>query len=383
MAGKSANFGYGLLSKVGHTHGMMKVPLTRYEWGKRTLVHLEALAAEGADINDPETLFAAEARAAKDAMDVKLQGENRLVDAMDQGIGRLARSPKAADQALAAFINLLVGIRRVGFNFARNAADMTGFGVARGAVLQGSARLRYEREAKGAKESGKPFTQEEAKQARMPTPEESRAILKAYGYGGLGLVAVLLAYFQPDWFQTGGFYQSGSKKKGRTIEPMGVRIAGHDLNPLLTHNPFFYAVQFWTTFFDQARESEPLQGAANAVMGLAGETPGQFANKELVEGMGGGKSGGVATGKFLAGQMGGLSKPAEWLDRPGGLFSWGETTKRIPQDFVDALKMPVPWARESVGEKPLPKGRTPRAGSLNGMGKGMGKFGAGMGRMPK
>lgn len=347
-----ASHGESITSLVGSTHGAFKAPLTSFEYGKRKTVYDNLSRAAGQDPSDPVIQMQNEAKAAKDALDIKLQDDNQLVNGINRSLSSWEKSPHDSLKAASVLANMFIGIRRVGYNFVRNTADMTGLGLVRGAVIQRNVRVRTARSIAEALKGG-PLTPEEVKTMNLPTPEESKAMLKAYQRGGVGLLAAWIGITQPKFFQAGGFYQEERGKKGQQpangLKAGEIALFGRKLPKVLTHGTFPYAVQFWSTLADQWRKGGPARGVVGAAGGLVAESPGQFGLEQAVQAEKGGARAPVVAGKFLAGQaIGGLGQISEYMDRKPN----GDVQKRYPRGVGETFMEKLPGLRKMVPNQP-------------------------------
>jgi hypothetical protein len=226
---------------------------------------------------------------------------------------------------------------------------MTGAGLIRGAAQH-----------IGALRSGEPVT-----------PEQADSIIKAYKYGGLGLLAMYLGTSQHNWLKTGGFYSQGAEpnrdETGKPMEFSGLRIAGHDVPHLLAHNPFIEAVQFWATMrrgWDQARQTHDIEHQAGEAMrqgvgGLLKEAPGLESTAETASALAGDKNAGKTLGAYARGNLvpsivqeaaKGRLPGQQFLPGPlkGDVDAQGKTIPRKSETIKEGIQEGIPGLRQRL-----------------------------------
>jgi hypothetical protein len=244
-----------------------------------------------------------------------------MASALNNAIGAVTREAPLAG----AVMRTLMPITRVPANLIGRGMEMTGAGIPRGAYLQVKAALRV----RGGGEA--------------ISPHEAAAILRAYKYGGLGLVAAYIGWNQPAWFQAGGWYSPNEKQQGQHgLKQDELRIAGQTVPRLLAHGAFPLAVQFWATMHKAFQRGGTPSSLADIANGLGEQTPGIEATKPIAQGLFGRENeAGKATGAYVRGlaepQL--LQQIAAHLDNDA---------RRKPRGFKDEMRMGVPGLRRDV-----------------------------------
>lgn len=320
---------------MGRLHGAEKSFLQTGAFRKAIELRVKRAASQGLDVTNTDVQAQIGLEAAIDAQRAILQNDNHLARAMNNGIGTLQRSESAGVRNLGHFFRSLVPITKVAANYVGRAADMTGIGL-----LRGTGML--------------------IKEARSTEPmprETADAIIRAYKYGGMGLVAAYIGYQQPSWFKSAGYFAKGTPGNkdtdGKAMEPGELQIAGMHVPHVMAHNPFFEAVQFWATItrgFDNAKIGGG-RGVAQAVSGLALQAPGMESSARVLGALKDDRSFGKVSGEYVRGltepQL--LQQTAAYRDTKDG-----KAIKRTPRGFTDALKVGIPGLREQV---PMSKGQ--------------------------
>lgn len=272
--------GNDLASMPGRMHGVVKSFLQTGEFNKAFEYRMNRAAeqarsnGEAFDPNDPDTITRIGYGAAMDAQSIILQGDNALSSAITSGIAAVERagenrSPVSDVGAKigAAFLRTLTPITRVPANYLGKAVQSTGLGLIEGAVRHAKAQM-----------SAEPLS-----------PKEADNIIRAYKYGGLGLVAAYIGLTQPPWFKAAGFYPNYRKgtttnknRKGEEMNPSELELAGVRIPHQIAHSPMLEAIQFWSTVKRGTDQQKHLIGIGEAAKGMAQQAPGL----ESVSGMG-------------------------------------------------------------------------------------------------
>lgn len=360
------NANEGPMKYIGRTHGAIKSFLQTGQFNKSLEIRMQKARAAGVDLSDPETVAKIGMGAAVDAQNVKLQGDNALATGFNKAIGSFEKSPSQGIQAFGSFLRTLAPIVKIPANYIGRAADMTGLGVARGAVSHIKA-------LSDVAKTGEP----------MP-PEVADNILKAYKYGSLGLVAAYLGIAQPSWFKSSGFYSKGANygtnEKGEPAQASELQIANHTVPHLLSHNPFLEAVQFWATVRRGMEQSKgetstgrTASGGYQALRGLLEEAPGLESTVQIGKAMEDEGNAGKAIGAYTKGlvipQI--VQQGAKQMDKD----ATGKVIPREQKDFTQTVQEGVPGLRNqlpvkgSAGRQGAPKSPEAIIKQINSIGK--------------
>lgn len=315
-----------LSSYPGRLHGTVKSFLQTAEYHKafesrmnRAAEQAKA-AGEPFDINDPALVERVGYGAAMDAQSMILQGDNKmsdLVKILANAPERLtANGPYSPIGKLAtAFLKILAPITKVPANYIGGTIQMTGLGIVEGAYRHARAQA-----------SPEPLTAAEAD-----------GIIRAYKYGGLGMVAMVIGLTQPPFFKSAGFYpayKGGTKpnkdNKGQEMNPSELQVAGVRVPHLIAHSKFLESVQFWATV-RRALEQKKGEGVWEASKGVLEQAPGLESH--------------VAAGNALLGE--GYDVPGYWGELGRGVVE-PQVINEIAK-YTDMGPKGIPNSRKSTG----------------------------------
>lgn len=349
---------------VGRIHGAEKSFFQTAQYEKAVEIRTARAAARGMDIADPEVQEQLAQASAVDAINQKFQGKNALTDALNNALGGFQRNPNKGVQVLGAFFRTLVPITRVSANILGRTVQMTGAGLVEGAgrhlaALRESAR------------TGEPIP-----------PEVADTILRAYKYGGVGLVTAYIGLTQPQWFKSAGYFApkepGNPDTEGKPMKPGDLQIFGHAVPKVLAHAPFVEAVQFWASVRRGYENAGVPKAAFEGGLGLAEQAPGVESVTQMLKSLEGENQAAKWTGTYLRGltEPQALQQYAAWRDQGIDPYT-GQPVKRSPADFTDELKMGVPGLRQQVPAnhslRPALTTRTERALRAYGINLGLRK----------
>ena len=350
LAGKGV-YRRGELSSIpGRTHGAEKVAfIGRPEFERAVEIRSTRAVMQGKDLTKATTQFEIMGKAAMDAQNQMLMGENHFTKALKQSVGAWERSPSQGVQVLGAFLRSLVPIARVSSNLLGKGIRMTGIGV-----FEGAGKTIYHI-AKGGREL---------------TPEVADDIIRAFKYGGLGAVAAYVGMNQPQGFKVAGFYAPNGVtavkgSDGQPMKPGEVEVLGHKLPAVLAHSPFLLAAQTWATFGnglrygERGKEGDTESALYQTARGVAEEVPGVESIAQLAKVTEGKKQAEQAAGEYTRGMLipQGVQQVAKATDT--------EATRK-PQTFGQELEVGVPYLRGNVPAQGPRRGRPHAAPGLAG-----------------
>ena len=328
----------GIIGK--YLHGPAKVIIGRMEFEKSLYLRLMRAQSKGFDVSDPEVQESAILGAALDAQMEKMQGPNVGADTI-KAIQGLARRTPVVGKPLGYLAKLIAPIVKVPMNILGRETEMTGAGLLEGEGLRRAAGKRF------------------ANEGVLPTGAEADKIVRAYKYGGLGLVAMLLGLTQPVCFKTAGGYpgrghHTNVGSDGKThLAPGSAEIVGHKIPKYYMDSPFLEAVNFWATV---GRDYHPAGAGAlgNAGMGLAEQVPGEMTLSMLYD-KAKSRQYGVGIAQLLSTyEPQALKKWAQVQDRPQGtslLEAVRDSTKvvhRKPKTFAGEMELGIPYLRQKA-----------------------------------
>jgi hypothetical protein len=204
--------------------------------------------------------------------------------------------------------------------------------------------------------------------------------LRAYKYGGIGLVTAYIGLTQPAWFKAAGFFDTGHNQtkdeNGKPMEADTMQIGGHEVPRLLAHSPMAAAIQFWATVrngWQAAGKADKLTQAATAAgkggAAMVGQLPGLENTASVVEAAAGkDRSAGKTLGNYVGGmalpgvsqQAAELMDPAKPQDPVWQRFNQPRmgAVAREEKTVGQTLKGKVPGLRQQVPtKKPAGAGR--------------------------
>lgn len=341
----------GALDKPGHLHAAEKSFLQTSEFRKSQYIRMRIAQERGLDITKPEIAEQVMVGAAYDASRIILQSDSPMAKQINAAFQQMDTSHSATVRVVGALAHALtLPIVKVPLNYIGKATDLTGAGFLHGAAIEANLKLF---------------------QKRPPTPDEANAIFRAYKYGGVGLVAMYIGLQQPAWWKASGFYgyqQHGNKdKEGKELDFGGMEIGGAHIPHILAHNPFFEAIQFWSTVrrahegkhSDSAEEFGDIakQGAG----GMIRQLPGLESADDLIKAStgsdrnSGAALGGLARDAIVPGLVqegaAGAIPGQQKTPLKGDVDAQGSTIKRTPRGVRESVKMGLPYYRKQVPEK--------------------------------
>lgn len=207
----------------GRLHGALKNPMKRAEWARSMSKRLDRMEAEGADVNDPATKFAAANAAYMDGLDAILMGDSKLVNHWNLFVRGLEQSDSAWNYAGAKAAQFLLPVVKVPTNYVK-ATARAAFGLP-----VGLAQLAYHMQT-GFKHL---------------TPDAAEAIMKQIKMGSIGGALAIVGFTHPQ--AVGGYYTDNEKRRHGDVGHGTFRVAGHEVPHLLAHNPALEAMQFGAT----------------------------------------------------------------------------------------------------------------------------------------
>lgn len=337
----------GLLDTPGKLHGATKSLLKRQQYEKAVMQRMRQAAKLGQDISNPEVQARIGFAAANDAINSILMGDNRLAEAGSGLISQLQRAqPKGTTPGarVAAssvrftghFLRSLVPIVRVSANYLGKAVDMTGAGLIRGGIEHRMAL-------------------NEAKATGEPIPAEvADSIIRAYKYGGLGLVTAYIGLNQPAAFRSSGLYNIDKKynkdSQGKPLDPDSIELFNHKMPVILSHSPFVLAVQYWASVRNRLdRQAEEYRGKAignamEALPGMTAQVPGMETFADVTRVMSDkDRTPGKTIGTLVAGDVipQAAAQAAKLIDRK----------PREVKGFTDTLQERIPGLRQRLPER--------------------------------
>jgi hypothetical protein len=310
-------------------HDAMKAPAERAEYTRSFLKRIDDAVAKGQDATSPAALLRFGAEAYKDAQAAKFRQENWLVDAYNRAIDSL-RKPSASPEAKATgtVLKILTPVVRVPTNLVFETANHL-FGAPVG--LAKAAHANWVKGMENLK------------------PAEAEAIMRHLKKGSVGMVALLLGYFNPQIF--GGFY---SGKRDEEDVPAGAaRVGGATVPAWVQHSPVAQVAQFGATVrraqdkLVKGKPQGPAEGVLAGAAGLAEEVPliretGQVAGLTSTNAHERGWHLGEI-GKSLA-----VPQFFQWLAGATDTDAQGRPIKRKPGTALEHVEAGIPGLRQRV-----------------------------------
>lgn len=333
LAGKQGHSENGFLSYPGRSHGAIKSFVKTGEFKSAMAKQMRLAVRDGLDIASPAVQDQIGLRAAAEAQNSILQGENGLTKGMNAYLDQAAKG-NASQQAIAVVGRLFAPIARVAANYVGQSVDYTGAGLLRGGVMHAAGLM-------------------DAAKTGEPMPHDLVVnIGRAYKRGGLGLVAAYIGYTQPEWFTSTGYY-TGPKSKN----PDEMAMGGHRVLSLFSHSPFANAVQFWATVRHLMDDRKtPSDASATAGWGLLEQMPGVQEASRVVKAGSEGKAA-EAAGDLLSGYNPGIVKAgARTFDQTGsqsgfGVFLHADPRKVDTSGFFGPIEEGIPGVRNRMPNK--------------------------------
>lgn len=333
--------GGGMLSP-GRLHGAEKSPLQTGAYAEAVDLRMRRAAQQGLDVTDPEVQAKIGLGAALDAQSAKLSGPNAGAKAINNVFASVQRSPSMGVRVLGNFFHSLAPIVKLPLNYAGKAFDMTGAGLVRGEFMR--------RKAANAERAGTPMDAETADK-----------IMRAYKYGGVGLVTAYIGLAQPDWFKSAGFFSHGNgnnkDREGKPMEADTLQIGGHTVPRIAAHSPLNMAIQVWASVrhgLEQTKANRDTSGrlgqaAKEAIGGFVSEAPGVEDISKISSAAVGDKNAGKTIGQYAKGMTipSAVQQAAKYFDKD----KQGNPIQREEKGLVDTYKTGWPVARQTVKRK--------------------------------
>lgn len=317
----------------GRVHGAEKSPVKRAEFERSLEKRTTYAAANGVDVTDPMVQMRLGVEAYKDARRAVFMQDNWLSTAFeravrsldpDQAKDKVGRLGRATAQAA---VRTLLPITKVPTNVAFEVIHHI-FGLGEAGVRLGHIV------AKGLKEA---------------TPEENDLFMRALKDGTVGAIGLTVGYLFAN--QIGGFWNRQDKSKDHP-DFNTLKIGDHKVPALALHNPALETLQMGATIrhvqdqITHGSKNGPLLAAFAAGMGLIEQIP--FADQMLaISALRDDPEKALRTGVANRIVPAGLQFAAKQVDTD----SSGDTVKRDPKTFQQAVEAGIPGLREDVPRK--------------------------------
>jgi hypothetical protein len=316
---------------LGSIHSALKAPTKRIGFERAMQKQFAWGIRNGVDVTDPLIQKQIAMRAYQYAERQIFMQDNRVASAFRASVNRLQQPakgethPPLATKAAAAALQISLPVVKVPLNIAGEIFDYT-FGT-----LTGSAR------AARALSNGV---------SELP-PEKADVIMRQLKKGSLG--GALMATGWMLYKQIGGYYQQGEKTKAGDLDAGEIRAGGVTLPKYLFHSAIAGPLMIGATAHRAAERvvhGRP-QGIGEGILaGVAGpiqQVPFVWAAEndlKLVT-----PPYGVHAGR----EVSDIAVPGVVQDVAGAMdSSGGQTVRRTPQDFTQALMLDIPGLRQDV-----------------------------------
>lgn len=336
-----------LLDLIGRIHDVIKTPVEQYAYAralyrqsKNLQRTLKAAGKTDAQIEKAMLTDSAQAtinaRAYAKSQEAKLQGANKIAEAYQGALERLA-STGDIGSAVAAVLRFETPIVKIPLNYAAESLSYMGGG------LKAASDLRALKKA--AKDRGVEF---------KLTPEQADKIVLNLKNQTVGAGLLALGWFGYEHF--GGLYQAGKKQPNKDIDIGDANVGGVDVSHHLTHSPAWNVMQagalaHYVFDADQRKAKDhgelrsALQGMGSATLAVLMDVPFSNIPKDLERLAYGGDSAGKLLGE-KASQY--IPAPIKEYARAKDVDAKGEPVKRKARDFTEAVKLAIPGLREEV-----------------------------------
>jgi len=343
LYGESHTPDYWFLGYPGRAHDMIKTPIeqhafyrsvTRQETNMRRMLEKSGRSPEEIDrVLATDTVSTAiEARAYADSQAAKLQGNNKVVDAYNNGLRMLEKSGDWG-AAFATMLRFETPIVRIPANYIAEV----------GSYLAGGAKAASRSRS--------------AKLAGGITADDADYIVRNIKKQSVGLGLMALGYL--GYEHLGGLYRPMKDGPNKEIPVGDLKIDGVEVGHHWLHSPMIGVLQaaalaHYAADEDlrKSRGNTALAGAlaggvATALSALALDVP-VFQVAKDIQKISQGQAGRVAGDKVTQVAIPGA---VQWYARHEDVDSRGEPIRRRPKNFADEIKMAIPGYREEVPRK--------------------------------
>jgi hypothetical protein len=342
---------YPMLELFGHMHDAIKTPIENYAFARanfRVNQNMRAkLARQGMNPDEIDRAMVTDSMqslvnglAYAESQAAKLQGENKFVDWVNQGLRTLDKHGGTAGQVASAALRFQMPIMKIPTNMV---VEIGSYGVGTLKAVE-----TYLRTGRGA----------------SMTPAQADYFMRNLKKGTVGPVLFGLGWMAYE--NMGGMYREGHKPPNKDLGYGDMQIGDTEVNHHWTHSPFVGVIQAGALAhyaFDEDRAKEgsvlgsTLDGAFQATGALVNDLPFIEGPKTLLEATEGGrrteKFFGTSARQFIPGAV-------QWTARQMDSDAEGHPNPRKPQNFTDELKVGIPGLREEVPEKTPPRLRKHR-----------------------
>lgn len=335
LYGKNNGIPQTALDYIINLHAALKAPAMRNEFSRSLQERLAQVMKRGGDPTDPAVQMKASVEAYQDARRAIFLQNNVAVSMFKRGMSALDEKSKvtgktpAANKLAATAVRTAIPITTVPTNVIAETTEHI-FGLATGIPKLAKAY---------------------ATGVENLQPAERDVILRQLSKGAIGAAALMLGYFARS--KIGGFFQSGKRKP--TDVPFGsVHVFGHNVPPILLHNPMFLTLQVGASL-GRAMDHLIAGGSSTAgsiapalqaaALGLIKDVP--FvretigAGQTLEQGLSGKAAGTIA---------GSIASPglAQWEARREDVDAQGNPIPRKPGTFGQGFNTAIPGLRQTV-----------------------------------
>lgn len=313
----------------GSIHAALKAPVKRAAFEYAFAKQVDWAGRNGVDVTDPLAQSQMAMRAYEHANRQIFMGTNLATRWFNAGIRSLEQPPKGETHPspgakfAASAIKTALPIRGVPTNIAGEVMEYT-FGGITGSVKAAKALRTGVENLK---------------------PEEADTIMRLLKKGSVGGAMMALGWY--GYKDVSGYYQKGDKPKAGELKPGEVRINGYTVPKNLFHGAIQGPLMIGATARRVAekvvhgKQQGTPEGIYQAVQGPMKELPFVFMGEEVSR-----ASGSLAGLGDVIGNMavpGLVSDVAKNMDQRDG-----QTVKRTPQSFGEALMLQIPKLRNEV-----------------------------------
>lgn len=347
LYGHTHEMNHPWLEMVGKLHDAIKTPIENYAFGRaywrqsqnmgRELTRLGKTPDQIDKIMALDSTHAAlSLRAYEESLAAKLQGKNKLADAITGKIGAMEQSNHPYSRLGAAFLRQNMPIVKIPINLARETVE-----YALGGFIAGGKAIEAARAVKMGE------------RAIAFTPEDADYILRAIKKNAVGLALIGVGYSQYQHF--GGLWRNAHAAPNKNLKYGDVSFDGKTVEHHWLHAAPWSLMQAAALFHyvqdeDEAKARkehdygnhttrDAIDGLAQVSGSIALDLPFAGTARGMIEGAGGGKG--------LQHYLGGLGRQyipqgVQQYAREHDLDARGEPVTRKPQTYAQEIEEGIP-----------------------------------------